>query len=227
MDLLRPVDIYEHRSEHPVLHATFPEEFRYLTEPPLPDTKVKLTSVFHDDLENAFYDNIIFEAIIGIASQKTNEMFENRTVTDGDRFRWIEPEQSELESLELALELDHFTLSFTLNQGRLEVSIQIWYESVTPSWAQANAPEFVNETVKYVLREYGHRNAVEFLYEPTIGPARRREGAGLGVELEFYMYPVWHVRAPLKLKKRLRAKAFTHLVMANFQSSTRKTNSTF
>ena len=53
MDLLRPVDIYAHRSEQPVLHVTFPEEFRYLTEPPLPDSQVKLTS--DDDMaKNAF-----------------------------------------------------------------------------------------------------------------------------------------------------------------------------
>lgn len=174
MDLLRPVDIYEHRSEVPVLYATFPEEFRYLTEPPLPDSQVKLTS--DDDMaKNAFYDDmsIYFEANLGIASQTTNEMFEEhrtRTVRVGEGIR-------------LELELEHFTLFFYLDQGRLRVSIKILLESVT----KANAPEFVNESVKYVLREYGHRNAVRYAYQPVIEQARRREGAGLGVEFEFYM----------------------------------------
>lgn len=186
MDLLRPVDIYEHRSEEPVLHATFPEEFRYLTEPPLPDTKVKLTG--DDDMaQMAFIDDmsIYFEANLGIASQKTNEMFEEnrtRTVRVGEVIR-------------LGLELEHFTLFFYLHQGRLRVSIKILLESVT----KANAPEFVNESVKYVLREYGHRNAVR-VYEPIIGQARRREGLGLGVGFEFYMDDI---SLPLVLKSKV------------------------
>ena len=188
MDLLRPIDIYEHRSEQPVLYATFPEEFRYLTEPPLPDTKVKLTS--DDDMaQMAFVDDmsIYFEANLGIASQKTNEMFEEnrtRTVRVGEGIR-------------LELELEHFTLFFYLDQGRLRVSIKILLESVT----KANAPEFVNESVKYVLREYGHRNAVR-VYEPIIGQARRREGLGLGVGFEFYIGD-GDISLPLVLKSKV------------------------
>ena len=171
MDLLKPVNIYEHRSEHPVLYATFLEEFRYLTEPPLPDSQVKLTS--DDNLEDVFYEDmsIYFYTDLGIASQKTNEIFEEhrtRTVRVGEGIR-------------LELELEHFTLFFYLNQGRLTVSIKILLESVT----KANAPEFVNECVKYVLREIGHRDAIDLLCTPNISRTRRREGAGLGVEMFF------------------------------------------
>lgn len=172
MDLLRPVDIYEHRSEQPVLHATFPEEFRYLTEPPLPDAKVRLTI---DDpvLENAFDgESIDFEAFIGIPSQRTKEMFEEESA----RLRY------DVERLEL--ELEHFTLLLEKERGRLRVRVRIFLQSVT----KANAPEYVNVIVKYVLRELGHRNAVDVLMNPYIQEPRRREGAGLGVEMMFFMF---------------------------------------
>ena len=175
--LLEATEIYfVPRTEELVLWVTFPEEFRYMTNPPLPESKIRLT--YDDIAENAIVNMYaVFDNNLGVPSQHAIDFVkEHGRLVNNSGFAFLK-----YEYYEVLFQIDD-------RDGDLVLNFKVDLSQVK----EANAPKFIDDTFKQLVWEYGDQNdltgyqkLVNDFFVPDLMRLQRREDAGLGLEMEF------------------------------------------
>lgn len=172
--LLRATEIYFlARPQELILWVTFPEEFRYMTNPPLPESKIRLT--YDDIAENAIVnmDITFMDSNLGVPSQQAIDFLKEHGYAVND-------------SAGAYLKYEYYNVSMNIRGGILDLMLTVDLAQVT----EANAPKFIDDTFKQLVWEYGDQNdltgyqkLVNDFFVPYKMELQRREGAGLGLEM--------------------------------------------